>query len=537
MEEAMTKHKWFSMLALIGLLASIAPMGGTVASAEDSRYFPETGHTVKGLFLAYWNTHGGLAQQGYPISEEIQEQSDTDGKVYTMQYFERAVFEAHPENQPPYNVLLSLLGVFYYNEKYGGNAPNQHTSTDNPRKFSETGKTIGGAFRRYWETHGGLPQQGYPISDEFQEVSQTNGKTYTVQYFQRAVFELHPEYAGTPSEVLLSLLGVFYYDKKHSGTPQPTAPPPAASPTTQSVATPPTATQPPTAPSPTATPGPVGATGQILFFNTGTALGQPALIDTQGSIFYQPSFQVTTPGPNWTHVVSIGNGYLLFYKIAQGGRIGKLDPDGTYHDIKVGIPYSAGWDQIASYGSSKLAFFNPTSKQLVTEVIAADGTPVDLKTITLPTTWQKMVATSSGMLLFYADLNTGGTTVGAVLTGRVDAQGNVTQLQSNSTLPPGWTHIIPTHNDYLFFYSSASGGAFYASVSGDGTFAQHPSHTFGAGWTNFADTSNGVFLVYRADNGEALTRLSDYYTTYRELKAYQGNNALATGWTHIIPIR
>jgi hypothetical protein len=27
-----------------------------------------------------------------------------------MQYFERARFEAHPENAPPFDVLLGLLG-------------------------------------------------------------------------------------------------------------------------------------------------------------------------------------------------------------------------------------------------------------------------------------------------------------------------------------------------------------------------------------------------------------------------------------------
>src|SRR5690242_18119433 len=77
-------------------------------------YFPQTGHTVKGRFLEYWETHGGLAQQGYPLSEEVQEESPTDGNVYTIQYFERAIFELHPNNKPPYDVLLSLLGVFEY---------------------------------------------------------------------------------------------------------------------------------------------------------------------------------------------------------------------------------------------------------------------------------------------------------------------------------------------------------------------------------------------------------------------------------------
>src|SRR4051812_41638383 len=87
---------------------------------DGSQTFPETGKTVTGLFLDYWNTHGGLAQQGFPISDVMSEVSDLDGKTYTVQYFERAVFEYHPENAPPYNVLLSQLGTFQYKNKYPG---------------------------------------------------------------------------------------------------------------------------------------------------------------------------------------------------------------------------------------------------------------------------------------------------------------------------------------------------------------------------------------------------------------------------------
>jgi lysophospholipase L1-like esterase len=213
-------RKWLSFLVTCTTLASVALVVGssapTPAYAQSERTFPETGKTVKGRFLEYWSQNGGLAQQGYPISEETQE-VDKDGKVRTVQYFQRAVFEYHDEYEGTANdVLLSLLGVFYYNEKYKGNAPNQKASAINSHKFSETGKTIGGVFRKYWETHGGLAQQGFPISDEFQEKDK-DGKTRTVQYFQRAVFEYHEEFAGTSSEVLLSLLGVFYYDKKHTG--------------------------------------------------------------------------------------------------------------------------------------------------------------------------------------------------------------------------------------------------------------------------------------------------------------------------------
>jgi plastocyanin len=192
--------------------------GGSV-QGENCTTFEETGKTVCGRFREYWEQHGGLAQQGYPISAEIQEQSATDGKTYTVQYFERAVFEKHPENKAPNDVLLSLLGNFVYKEKYPDGAPGQNASTVNPRKFSETGKTIGGKFREYWEKNGGLAQQGYPISDEFMEKSDLDGKMYLVQYFERAVFEYHPENQA-PFDVLLSQLGTFRYRAEYEEKPQ-----------------------------------------------------------------------------------------------------------------------------------------------------------------------------------------------------------------------------------------------------------------------------------------------------------------------------
>ncbi|HET9496124.1 MAG TPA: kelch repeat-containing protein [Chloroflexia bacterium] len=205
-----------TLVLAVALLSSAIPPAGTTAQPETvGRLFPETGKTVSGRFLDYWNTHGGLLQQGYPISEEMQERSDTDGKTYTVQYFERAVFEHHPENAPPYDVLLSLLGVFRYDARYPEGAPNQRPNRTNGRHFSDTGRWLGGRFRDYWESNGGLAQQGYPISDEFQEKSDLDGKTYTVQYFERAVFEHHPENAP-PYDVLLSQLGTFRFRERYA---------------------------------------------------------------------------------------------------------------------------------------------------------------------------------------------------------------------------------------------------------------------------------------------------------------------------------
>src|SRR5438045_1535459 len=106
-------------ISLLALLLIAYPAMITTVHAQPSppcQTFPETGKTACGKFLAYWQQHGGLPQQGFPISGEFQERSDVDGKTYTVQYFERAVFELHPENKPPYDVLLSLLGKFRHDK-------------------------------------------------------------------------------------------------------------------------------------------------------------------------------------------------------------------------------------------------------------------------------------------------------------------------------------------------------------------------------------------------------------------------------------
>jgi hypothetical protein len=58
----MDKRKWFPILMTLALLLGVSAFGGAITHAEDSRTFPETGHTVKGRFLTYWNNHGSLAQ-------------------------------------------------------------------------------------------------------------------------------------------------------------------------------------------------------------------------------------------------------------------------------------------------------------------------------------------------------------------------------------------------------------------------------------------------------------------------------------------
>jgi murein DD-endopeptidase MepM/ murein hydrolase activator NlpD len=177
-------------------------------------YFPETGHYLNGKFRNFWLTNGGLFQFGYPLTEEFQESNPADGKIYTVQYFERARFELHPElSGTPFEVELGLLGL---QATTGRTFPTIPAFSSSPQRyyFPQTGHSLSLGFKRYWDTHGGLAIFGYPISEEISEGG------YTVQYFERNRFEYHPENSGTPYEVLLGLLGSLALEKQGRTLPQ-----------------------------------------------------------------------------------------------------------------------------------------------------------------------------------------------------------------------------------------------------------------------------------------------------------------------------
>ncbi len=180
------------------------PPAGSVAC------FAETGRCVSGRFLDYWVANGGLARNGYPLTDERRELLE-DGNEYTVQYFERVRLEYHPENAPPYDVLLGQFGrriVLVGNEFVPALAPATAPATPSAGAtyFAETGHNLGGRFRAYWEANGDLAQFGFPITEELVQPLPAVGGQYTVQYFERARFEYHPENAA-PYDVLLGQFG------------------------------------------------------------------------------------------------------------------------------------------------------------------------------------------------------------------------------------------------------------------------------------------------------------------------------------------
>jgi hypothetical protein len=214
-------RRWAPALLLAGLLlAPLAGAGGAAAAPAGQAtkypttpvpdphqagvlYFPATGHTLRGAFRAYWEQHGGLAQFGYPITEEfVDDKGPTAHFPITVQYFERNRFEHHPENAgTPFEVQLGLLGASFHQPE----SPVAASGT--PGSQYMNGHNVSARFYTYWKDHGGLAINGYPISEQAIETSPTDGRPYAVQYFERARYEYHPDRAGTPYDVMLGLLG------------------------------------------------------------------------------------------------------------------------------------------------------------------------------------------------------------------------------------------------------------------------------------------------------------------------------------------
>lgn len=119
----------------------------TIAAQNDCQTFSETGKSVCGIFLSYWRANGGLAQQGYPISDVLREES-SNGQTYDTQYFERAVFERHPENAGTrFEVLLALLGRERFDRRYPAGLPSGETPLVAGQTLILPGSDDNGTFR------------------------------------------------------------------------------------------------------------------------------------------------------------------------------------------------------------------------------------------------------------------------------------------------------------------------------------------------------------------------------------------------------
>ncbi len=204
------------LLVGIALLLLIDMRSIAHAQEDDRTCFEETGYCISGRIREYWLQNGGLYVFGYPISP--QEEKVIEGQTFEAQEFERNRLELHPENAPPYDVLLGRLGVDRL-EQQGRNWQDfpKSNAQQGCRFFPDTGHNVCGEFLAAWRADGleidgqegkseveNLALFGNPVSPPI--VEEIEGNDYVVQYFERARFESHPENQA-PYNVLFGLLG------------------------------------------------------------------------------------------------------------------------------------------------------------------------------------------------------------------------------------------------------------------------------------------------------------------------------------------
>jgi hypothetical protein len=208
--------RFVSLIVLAAALLALAPAGGAQAQTSQ-RCFSETGFCIEGRIREFWEQNGGLTVFGLPVTP--QQQETIEGKTLLVQWFERNRLELHPENARPYDVLLGRLGADRLAQQ--GRDPftfSKSGAQAGCRFFPETGHNVCGDILKSWHANGlefdgkkgksegeNLALFGLPLSDAAIETL-SDGRQYTVQWFERARFELHPENAA-PYNVLLGLLG------------------------------------------------------------------------------------------------------------------------------------------------------------------------------------------------------------------------------------------------------------------------------------------------------------------------------------------
>ncbi len=172
-------------LLMVALIAPVAvgaesPMAGPIVV-----YFPSTGHNVNGDFLDFWHENGGVDRIGNPITEEVK-----DGKT-TKQYFERGVVEYTPAIGISFGRLGAEAVLGRHDSPFMPLSRDQFgPDRDGHLLFTPTGHSVTGLFANFWQQNGDLGVFGFPLSEPTREAVGDAKTVTTVQYFERARFEL-----------------------------------------------------------------------------------------------------------------------------------------------------------------------------------------------------------------------------------------------------------------------------------------------------------------------------------------------------------
>ncbi|MCS6887523.1 MAG: hypothetical protein NZQ09_04875 [Chloroflexus sp.] len=217
-----------SRLILSAALLCILLAPSTPMHAANPICFDEVADCVDARFADFWqrNDHHAISGQsgnavrifGYPIGPARIEA--VEGVAVLAQPFERAILQQPLGNADPANITLQMTGWERLTQlNRAPTLPAQLPTTIPPscRLFPETGFTLCGEFRNFWESHGiNLDNErgytdaerialfGLPISDVNREpVADGSASRYLTQWFERARLQID----GVTRQIIVTPLG------------------------------------------------------------------------------------------------------------------------------------------------------------------------------------------------------------------------------------------------------------------------------------------------------------------------------------------
>ncbi|MEM8530492.1 MAG: M23 family metallopeptidase [Chloroflexota bacterium] len=207
---ALSQRRLLSCVVLLLITLFVGPL----QAEPTSRLFPETGWSVEGRILDFWESNGGLPVFGLPLAPAM-----VGDNGLTYQQFERNRLELHPENAAPYDVQLGRLGdaLLTQQGRDWQNEPDEQLLESPCEEFADTGRQMCGPFLEYWRSYGlelgddgisyreSLALFGMPLTGTRTETD-VAGNPIVVQWLERARFEYHPNNPD-PYKVLLGRLG------------------------------------------------------------------------------------------------------------------------------------------------------------------------------------------------------------------------------------------------------------------------------------------------------------------------------------------
>ena len=183
------------------LILSIILVSPVKAQTTDTLYFEETGHSITGVILEYYQTvEDAMLLFGFPITEEFTDENTGQ----RTQYFQHVRLDITESTSGP-TVQIAPLGTLLYDE----NAPATPLNTVNTacRISQNTGKQICYDFLRFYEAHHGAKYLGEPISNLIEQDRRI------VQYFENGRLEWRPELPAG-QKIGVSNLGQIYYNQE-----------------------------------------------------------------------------------------------------------------------------------------------------------------------------------------------------------------------------------------------------------------------------------------------------------------------------------